>query len=104
MKVNTENIIDGNEHNFDICDGCSNQALGYDFDSLMHYTNNAFAKKDAEGNPIGKTIEVIGEPDRVLAAAYDKHTFSPLDLKGILDMYYCNGKNSFQSCNTANRK
>ena len=104
MKVNTDNVVDGKEHNFDICDGCSNQALGYDFDSLMHYTNDAFAKKDDEGNPIGKTIEVIDDPDHILAHTASKHTFSPLDLKGILDMYDCTGKNLFMTCNTADRK
>ena len=104
MKVNTDNVVDGKEHNFDICDGCSNQALGYDFDSLMHYTNDAFAKEDDEGNPIGKTMEVIGDPDRVLAHPAQKHTFSRLDLLGILDLYGCTGKSTLQSCNTTRRK
>ena len=103
MQINWGNMKDdaSTRYQFRKCVGCSNQSLAYDFDSLMHYTNDAFAKKEPPGL---KTIQVIGDPDRVLAHSSSKHTFSPLDLVGILDMYDCKGKNSFQSCNTKNRK
>ena len=78
---------DSTRYQFRECEGCSNQALQYDFDSLMHYTNYAFAKEAGL-----KTIQVIGNPDRYLAHASSKHTFSTLDLMGILDMYDCTGK------------
>ena len=84
---------------FEKCDLCSNQKLEYDFDSLMHYTNDAFAKESGL-----KTIEVIGDPERVLAHSSEKHTFSRLDLLGILDLYGCTGKSTLQSCNTTRRK
>ena len=94
MKINWENMKDDEEMTledtkwqFKKCDLCSNQKLKYDFDSLMHYTNDAFAKESGL-----KTIEVIGDPDRVLAHSSEKHTFSRLDLLGILDMYGCTGK------------
>ena len=103
MQINWGNMKDdaSTRYQFRKCVGCSNQSLAYDFDSLMHYTNDAFAKKEPPGL---KTIQVIGDPDRVLAHSSSKHTFSPLDLVGILDMYDCKGKNSFQSFNMKNRK
>lgn len=66
---------------------CSNQDLRYDLDSLMHYTNGAFAKQDGLN-----TIEVKGNPGHRIAHSSRKNTFSDLDLKGILKMYDCNDK------------
>jgi len=66
---------------------CSNQDLRYDLDSLMHYTNGAFAKQHGLN-----TIEVKGNPGRRIAHSSRKNTFSDLDLKGILKMYDCNDK------------
>ena len=100
VKIISENLKDDEQTKwqFKICDDCSNQSLAYDFDSLMHYTNDAFAKKNGL-----KTIEVIDDPDRVLAHASEKHTFSRLDLLGILDLYDCTGKNSLQTCTTCRK-
>ena len=90
---------------FEKCVDCSisKQAREYDFDSLMHYTNDAFITLEA-GLAGKKTIEAIDDPDRVFAHSSDKHTFSPLDLLGILDLYDCKGENSFRSGNTPCRK
>ena len=87
MQVNWDNMKPFARAQFEKCNGCSNQTLQYDFDSLMHYTNGAFAKSYGL-----KTMEVKGDPDRVLAGSTSKHTFSTLDLMGVLDMYDCTGK------------
>ena len=57
----------------------------------MHYTNDAFGKK-VNGKRL-KTIELKADPNHILAHSSSKHTVSPLDLAGILDLYDCSGKN-----------
>ena len=91
VKIFENNIEAGKEHNFEVCKSCSEQNLPYDFDSLMHYTNDAFGKW-VNGKRL-KTIEVKSDPSHILAHSSSKHTFSPLDLAGILDLYDCSGKN-----------
>ena len=81
------------EHNFEKCKDCSKQNTNYDFDSLMHYTNDAFGKV-VNGKHL-KTIEVKADPNHILAGSSSKHTFSDRDLAGILDLYDCSGKNPF---------
>jgi len=94
VKILWDNMIDTTniKYQFRKCgissdEKCSNQDLRYDLDSLMHYTNGAFAKQ------VGlNTIEVKGNPGRRIAHSSRKNTFSDLDLKGILKMYDCNDK------------
>ena len=81
-------------YQFRKCRDCSDQHLVYDLDSLMHYTNYAFRSEEAEAKGLN-TIEVKADPNHVLAHSADKHTFSPLDLEAILDLYECSGKNPF---------
>ena len=58
----------------------------------MHYPNHAFGK-EVNGKEL-KTIEVKADPNHHLAGSSGKHTFSDLDLAGILDLYDCSGKNN----------
>ena len=85
---------DNVRYQFRKCTDCSDQDLVYDLDSLMHYTNHAFRSNWAKIFGLN-TIEVKGDPNHVLAHSSTKHTFSPLDLKAILDLYECHGKNFF---------
>ena len=83
VKINWENIeTDPKDmsYNFDKCTDCTNQTLPYDFDSIMHYTSDAFSKN---GKP---TIQRLDCPECLITP---KNTFSALDVKGINMLYSC---------------
>ena len=79
VKINLENVKDGMEHNFRLCENCDLQGLQYDIGSVMHYHGYAFSKN---GKP---TIEAIGA-----AAGQElgqRNGFSALDIEGINKVY-----------------
>ncbi len=76
ITVNTDNIQEGKEHNFDIRE--SGLMLGeYDYGSIMHYPRRAFAKNAA--------IDTITPPAGVSIGQRDK--LSGGDVWGICQLY-----------------
>ena len=76
-------------HNFNKCSDCTTQNEPYDFDSIMHYSKTAF------GN--GKvTLARKGCPSCKLG---QNNGFSPLDIKGLNDLYGCSKDNINTSTN-----
>ena len=54
----------------------------YDFDSLMHYENNAFSNNGRS------TIVANGSPNKKLG---QRNGFSPIDIKQLNKLYGCKG-------------
>lgn len=58
VKINWENIVDGEEHNFEKHTTDSYKITPYDLNSIMHYRGNAFSKNgmptivDTRNNPV----------------------------------------------------
>lgn len=55
--------------------------MGYDYNSIMHYNDNFFAR-----GPGLKTMEAIASPDIVLGHAL---RLSPLDILQAKNLYQC---------------
>lgn len=72
----------GFEKNFDSYgpDRVDSAEEPYDFDSLMHYDNQAFSKNGEN------TLQAISDPDRHLGNMDD---FSAIDIKQLLKHYPC---------------
>ena len=60
VTINTENILEGNEHNFQKAAGIDSLGTAYDYNSVMHYDEYTFSKDptlktlDAKGNVVGQ--------------------------------------------------
>ncbi|XP_073253971.1 hatching enzyme 1.2-like [Porites lutea] len=76
------NVEPGFEKNFDSYgpDRVDSAEEPYDFDSLMHYDNQAFSKNGEN------TLQAISDPDRHLG---NKDDFSAIDIKQLLKHYPC---------------
>ncbi|KAK2854271.1 hypothetical protein Q5P01_006932 [Channa striata] len=79
VTVNTQNIQTGMESNF-MKVQTNNLGTPYDFNSVMHYPNNAFSKN---GQP---TITAKSNPDMVLGRATD---MSSNDIARVNRLYQC---------------
>ena len=55
---------------------------GYDYDSVMHYTNWAFSTNDK------MTLQAINDRKRMLG---QRDGFSPIDVKQLNKVYKCKG-------------
>jgi len=58
VAINWDNIINDKKHNFEIAD-YSWDLGAYDYDSVMHYGEHAFCKRDGTGACVGPTITTI---------------------------------------------
>ncbi|CAL4065485.1 unnamed protein product [Meganyctiphanes norvegica] len=80
-----DNIIDGLAYNFDKNNqgATSNLGLSYDYNSLMHYGPNAFAKDRRYPTIV---------PKQEGASIGNRKDFSKLDLEGLNRLYKCSDK------------
>ena len=85
VRILWDNIITEEQHNFEKCEGCTEQHLPYDLNSIMHYGAWDSSKNGK------KTIEVIGSPNYPIGKA---KKMTPLDIRGVNILYGCyyNGK------------
>ena len=80
VKINFDNVQEGKEGNFNMCEGCGLQDQPYDMGSVMHYHDRAFA--------IDYSIPTIVALDGTSGDLMGQRSgFSPLDIEGINKAY-----------------
>lgn len=79
IRVLYNNIIPGRQSQFSIKHQINSLGIGYDYNSIMHYNDNFFAK------PNTKTLQAL-IPDIVLGMATE---LSPLDIIQANRLYNC---------------
>ena len=82
ITVNFQNVEQGLEGQFDICQDCSTQDIPYEYSSIMHYGAQAFTNN-------GWDTMVPKQRGAQLVEPYDKPGLTPLDVKKIHKLYGC---------------
>ncbi|KAA0184408.1 hypothetical protein HAZT_HAZT005377 [Hyalella azteca] len=80
IAVNWNNIKPGSRHHFQVDNGYTFLDIPYDFDSVMHYGRNAFAKNSSVG-----VLTALTSPTRPLGGA----VLTELDRRRLQVLYGC---------------